>query len=301
MFTREMYDKNAYLVDIAQSAKPQSFLLQPETTHLGSRTCYQEIVEMHPEPKQLRVSDPNAMMNIESDLYNLNRPNSKDPMQHYPFIQQAFPNEAAIPACGQNADFDFIYPKLEGSQWNREKSINIQRFESLCLNPQMLARIRSNNVIGANTRLYHRDNYRPNIPLPPNQSNTWGWTSTEVPSSMKDFATTQHEPPFANISNDYGPTAQQPPDEVFPPGLKEDEAGYYNKNMMMDGPSNADISYLSFGDPNMINQGYKGKFMNGNNGSTMLQNTYGGTNIAYGYNKGPQYQSTSTDVSVFQV
>lgn len=159
MFTRDIYqDYSAY----ERSGK---YSLMPQSTHRGPDTCFQEIPEMHPNNRQYKISLPTDMVNIESDLYNLIRPNSKDPLQKYPFIMKNYDNPPGpLPVCSGPNDFNLHYPKLEGSQFNREKSIHVPRFESLCLNPQQSNRIRSNNVIGLNTRLYNRDSHQPNIP-----------------------------------------------------------------------------------------------------------------------------------------
>ena len=160
MFTRDIYQ------DYIRWDKPGQYSLMPESTHRGADTCFQEIPEMHPNNRQFKISTKNDMANIESDLYNLIRPNAKDPTKHYPFIKKDYSNPPGpLQVCGNNNDFSINYPKLEGSQFNREKSIHIPRFESTCLNPQQPNRIRSNNVIGLNTRLYNRDTHIPNQPV----------------------------------------------------------------------------------------------------------------------------------------
>lgn len=164
MFSRQIYDKGTYSVDLNQWTRPSEYYLLPDSTHRGSATCFQEIPEIVPNNRQFNTTQKNDMINIESDLYNLNRPNSKNPYKKYPYINPKYQPEK-IPVCkGTKVDFNIQYPKLEGSQYNREKSIHIPRFESLCLNPQQTNRIRSNNVIGLDTRLYFRDTHQPTIP-----------------------------------------------------------------------------------------------------------------------------------------
>lgn len=166
MFTRDIYQ------DYIRYDKPGKYQLLPESTHRGAETCFQEIPEMHANNGQYKISSPNDMANIESDLYNLIRPNSKDPTKKYPFVRKDYNNPPGpLQVCGPDNDFRINYPKLEGSQFNREKSIHIPRFESLCLNPQQSNRIRSNNVIGLNTRLYNRDTHKPHIPILSNHTN----------------------------------------------------------------------------------------------------------------------------------
>ena len=168
MFTRDIYQ------DYIRYDKLEKYQLLPESTHRGDATCFQEIPEMHPNNKQYKISNPNDMVNIESDLYNLIRPNSKDPTKKYPFVRKDYDNPPGpLQVCGPDNDFRINYPKLEGSQFNREKSIHVPRFESLCLNPQQSNRIRSNNVIGLNTRLYNRDTHKPHMPTLTNHTNVW--------------------------------------------------------------------------------------------------------------------------------
>lgn len=174
MFTRQIYDKGAYAQDLYEWERPSEYLLLDESTHRGDRTCFQEIPEMLAENKTLKISRRNDMANIESDLRNLNRPASKDPLSKYPFIKPEYFNAPKYPVCSRKTEnFNIIYPKLDGNQWNREKSIHVPRFESLCLNSQQLNRIRSNNVIGTNTRLYNRDTHVPVIPKLYNHTNMW--------------------------------------------------------------------------------------------------------------------------------
>ncbi len=175
MFTRQLYDVGAYNTEVDQSIKPGQYYLMSEATHRGVDTCFQEIPEMHSANKQLRISDKNDMISMESDLYNLFRKSSKDPVQKYPFVNPKYNDPPKIiPVCSNKKDdFNIIYPKLENSQFNRGKSIHIPRFESLCLNPQRTDRIRSNNVIGLNTRLYNRDTYHERHPLVTNKTNAY--------------------------------------------------------------------------------------------------------------------------------
>lgn len=159
MFTRQLYDPNAYQHYLSEWVAPGKYMLMPESTHRGTDTCFQEIPDIQGQTRQYKISDVNRpdMVNIESDLRNLIRINSKDPKKKYPFIAPGY-SDPIIPTCtGAKNDFDIIYHKLEGSQWNRGKSIHIPRFESLCLYPQQGNRIRSNNVQGLATRLYNRD------------------------------------------------------------------------------------------------------------------------------------------------
>ena len=170
MFTRQIYDSGAYEHDLREWTGPEQYYLMPQAEH-RDYTCLQDIVEMRPHNRMRNIAKSKDMVNIESDLLNLNRKNSRDPRKKYPFIKPSYTIDT-IPVCtGKENNFNIIYPKLEGSQFNREKQIQVQRFESLCLNPQQSNRIRSNNVIGLNTRLYERDSHRPLVPVPVDQTN----------------------------------------------------------------------------------------------------------------------------------
>lgn len=103
------------------------------------------------------------MANVESDLFNLIRKDSKDPRTQFPYTKPSYNNMPKISSCTKT-DLARHYPLLDGNQFNREKEIQVPRFESLCLNPQQENRIRSNNFIGLNTRLYNRDQHAPTIP-----------------------------------------------------------------------------------------------------------------------------------------
>jgi len=164
MFTLSKYDPGTYKADLDQWTKPLDYNLMHESRHLGSATCYQPNPDVQGVTGQYPIHQRNDMSNIESDLRNLNRLATKDPLRKYPFIQETYlnPPEASVQDCaGAQKNFDevFIYPKLEGTQYNREKQIQIPRFESLCLNPQSGSRIRSNNFIGMNTQLFNRDTF----------------------------------------------------------------------------------------------------------------------------------------------
>jgi hypothetical protein len=105
------------------------------------------------------------MVNAESDLFNIIRKDSKDPRTKFPYVKPEYDNLPKIASCNKT-DLSRVYPLLDGNQFNRSKQIQVQRFESLCLNPQQMSRIRSNNFIGLNTRLYNRDYHKPTVPIP---------------------------------------------------------------------------------------------------------------------------------------
>ena len=166
-FTRQTFDPNSYKQEIYESTQPGRYSLAPHSTYRQGDTCFQETPEIRPQERKVyRNFDPNSdLVNVESDLYNLPRKNSHDPLTKYPFTQKKY---TRIPTLGQcsTTDLSRRYPLLEAPSFKREQSIHVPRFESLCLNPQQLNRIRSNGVIGLQSRLWHRDNYIAKIPKP---------------------------------------------------------------------------------------------------------------------------------------
>jgi len=170
MFTRQTYDDGYYKQDLYQSTEPSRYMLLPETTHRPD-TCFQETPEIHAANGQYKISSSNDMVNVESDLRNLNRKASKDPRAHYPYVKPTYGNQPSMGVC-TTTELSRVYPLLDGNQFNREQQIQVPRFESLCLNPQQLSRVRSNNFIGLNTRLFNRDKSEPNIPTPETTTNT---------------------------------------------------------------------------------------------------------------------------------
>ena len=162
-FTRLSYDENSYKQDLYESTETGRYQLLDKSTHRGAGTCFQETPEIHAANKQFRISARNDMVNAESDLRNLIRKDSKDPRAQWPYVKPQYDNLPKISSCTKT-DLARSYPLLDGNQFNREKEIHVPRFESLCLNPQQMNRIRSNNFIGLNTRLYNRDQHAPKIP-----------------------------------------------------------------------------------------------------------------------------------------
>ena len=178
-FTRQSFDNSAYKQELYESTQVGRYNLAPHSTYRQRDTCFQETPEIRPQERKVyRNFDTNSdLVNIESDLYNLPRKNSHDPLTKYPFTQKNYTRVPTLGNCNRT-DLSRKYPLLEAPAFKREQSIHVPRFEATCLNPQQLNRIRSNGVIGLQSRLWHRDNYVPKIPVPkeghaqPNYPNT---------------------------------------------------------------------------------------------------------------------------------
>lgn len=105
-----------------------------------------------------RGIDPSCV-DIESELYNLPRKDSKCPTKKY------------LPSTGNKQDcLTYKSPQKqivpESTRMNKScditsgKSVLGYQFNNLCENPQELQRIHSNHIIGRNSRLCYKDNYK---------------------------------------------------------------------------------------------------------------------------------------------
>lgn len=168
-YTRKIYDENAYKKELQESTEPGRYSLLEDSTY-SNQTCFQETPEIHSGLGQFRISDKNDMVNAESDLFNLIRKDSKDPQKQFPYVKKEYQNVPKIEAC-KATDLARQYPLLEAPVFKREQSIHVPRFESLCLNPQDMSRIRANSYIGLNSRLFFRDNHQTKKPVLKDQTN----------------------------------------------------------------------------------------------------------------------------------
>lgn len=168
-YTRKIYDENSYKKELQESTEPGRYSLLEDSTY-NNQTCFQETPEIHSGLGQFRISEKNDMVNAESDLFNLIRKDSKDPKQQYPYVKKTYQKQPKMETC-KTTDLARQYPLLEAPVFKREQSIHVPRFDSLCLNPQDMSRIRSNSYIGLNSRLFFRDNHQTKKPVLKNQSN----------------------------------------------------------------------------------------------------------------------------------
>ena len=123
------------------------------------------------------------MVTAESDLFNLIRKDSNDPKTKFPNVKPIYKNKPVLESCNKT-DLARRYPLLEAPVYKREQQID--RFESLCLDPQSFSRISSNQYIGLNTRLHSRDNYKQKLPVIADQRSILP-PQTEFTSPMDKF------------------------------------------------------------------------------------------------------------------
>lgn len=168
-FNNLKYDKDAYKEFLFESTGPGRYQEYSKATSLGKDACFQDNPEFRSSGGQLRISDPNSMVAMESDLFNLIRKATKDPRGQFPYVQPTYKQKPMLESCSRTK-LSRKYPTLEGNQFNREKTTDQLVFQQVCLNPQKMNRIRSNNYIGMQTRLYFRDNFKARIPKQINQT-----------------------------------------------------------------------------------------------------------------------------------
>jgi len=165
-FSRLIYDENSYKHKLYESTSSGKYQILPESTYRGKDTCFQNPPEIRSKGFAVfPAHESNDLIDAESDLHNLIRKASKDPRTEYPYTKKTYSRIPTMSECSKD-DLSRSYPLLEAPSFKRSQSIDVPRFQSLCLNPQQLNRIHSNFYIGAQTRLYNRDHYVPRIPKP---------------------------------------------------------------------------------------------------------------------------------------
>lgn len=199
-YSRKIYDEKAYEHNQLEATEAGKYSLLSNATY-NNQTCFQETPEMHASRGQYRISDNNDMINAESDLFNLIRKDSNDPKSQWPNNKPVYKQQPVLKKC-EKTDLSRRYPLLEAPMHKREQKID--RFESLCLDPQALSRITSNQFIGLNTRLYSRDNYQEKLPAPKDQSSA-------LPPHSKKFASPMDRQVQEWAEKDYNKNKQPKP------------------------------------------------------------------------------------------
>jgi hypothetical protein len=189
--TRLGYDKKAYLHDLYESKAPQSYLLLPEYNYRSQHSCFQENPEFRPAAGRIfnRNTPRSQITTVESDLRNLDRKASKNPLTEFPFTRKKNLVPEVLPVCSPQATNETKYTQLEAPSYKRELQIDVKRFESLDRNPQRLNRIQDNSYIGENTRLIFRDAHIPQKPMVMDATNRVNYkvgTDCRMPNQPSD-------------------------------------------------------------------------------------------------------------------
>lgn len=166
MNTRKSYDVGAYNREIFETTEQGRYFLNPASSY-HTQTCFQDTPEIHSGVGQYRIHDKTDMVDVETDLKNIIRKSSNDPYSKYPYIRKDYKDEPRLSTCVAKENLESSYPILEAPAFRREQSTFTMRNETegFPVDLQRLNRIRSNQVIGVNTRLYNRDTHVPTVPI----------------------------------------------------------------------------------------------------------------------------------------
>ena len=114
-----------------------------------------------------RYRQNNQLVDTESDLLGLTRPNTHDPSRQYPWKGVTAEHEfAALPEVG--LEFSARQTRLDYQQPNRERGLYPERFFTPILDVQRLQRVDDNSKIGFNTYTAESDTFKMFIPRPIN-------------------------------------------------------------------------------------------------------------------------------------
>ena len=193
--TRINFEADAYSHSLYESTAPQNYLLLPESSYRPD-TCSMEDPEFRPTSRKVfNIAGKNQLVDMESDLKNLNRKESKNPLTQYPYTKKEYHQEI-LETCPDHMSLRTRHSLLEAPSYKREQQVDIPRFESLARNHQRLNRIRSNNYIGVNTRLHLRDSHVPKIPKVMDQQKLLPKPDVRKGTSLDDFFSDSVKLPF---------------------------------------------------------------------------------------------------------
>jgi hypothetical protein len=152
-FNQLSYDPATYERDLKESTAQGKYQMYSGFGQQTNGTCTMSA-------SYQQAHDQNSISSIvdqESELLNLTRPLTKNPMEEYPFKQSNVNFHSTLPDCGPDNEIQHS----RYTPFTERRDINIIRNnnEGLCQDPQSLNRIPSNTRSGMNTRLLYRDNY----------------------------------------------------------------------------------------------------------------------------------------------
>jgi hypothetical protein len=192
-FNRLKYDIGATQKSVDESVAPGYYQIN---TPVNCTSCFQSNPQIMMQRGGVSVNGNTPQrfftgpIDVESNLFNLNRPLSRDPNEQYQPIcpscncqHQGQPCGAGgVPGCVQNGqsmngrrcgdnslvDFPTCYLPTEDTRLSNPpctlRGSGINRFEPLCIDPQKQIFFPGSYQI--QTRLVAKDNHRPCIPTP---------------------------------------------------------------------------------------------------------------------------------------
>lgn len=153
-FNQLSYDPATYKRDLKESMQQGQYQMYSGFGQQESGTCTMS-------SSYQQAHDQNSISSIvdqESELLNLTRPLTKNPMEEYPFNQSNVSFQSTLPDCGPSMETQ--HSRYAPFTERRDIQIIRNNNEGLCQDPQSLNRIPSNTRSGMNTRLLYRDNYK---------------------------------------------------------------------------------------------------------------------------------------------
>ena len=160
-FNRQNYDEGAYLHALKQSAGPADYMLNMPRNDCASCFFTSPYVRINTIGGNVCTDSP---IDVDSELLGLNRKNSRCPTQKYIPTANEYCVTKGLKDCDGlgSQDSRLTNPPctLRGTGWNR--------WEALCQNPQDHAIVPFPTVL--NNRLIVKDNHRPHISQPIDQS-----------------------------------------------------------------------------------------------------------------------------------
>jgi len=183
-FERTAYDAGAYAAQIKQSTAPLLYALNP----IFANPCNPCRVGTVGYISKVGVSltKQRPLIDVESDLKNLDRHYSKDPNQKYrpscpkqKSCNEGYPcGGGVVNGCGNSQEKLFHFPTCDlGGDYTRTsnptctmRETGVNRFTPLCLQPQDEDRWLHPSEIGISYRNVVKDNHVPCIPRPVDQT-----------------------------------------------------------------------------------------------------------------------------------
>lgn len=184
-YERLLYDPNAYELDLKQSTDPIRWTLDP--IRVNRCDPCRPVQPGYIGKVGVSITHQRPLVDVESELMRLDQPNSRDPRQRYipkcPQCkncgQSGYPCGGGVVAgCSMCQEKLFNFPPCHiGTEYTRisnpictSKETGVNRFQPLCLNPQDENRWLHPGEVGINYRMVVKDNHRPCIPKPIDQT-----------------------------------------------------------------------------------------------------------------------------------
>jgi len=187
-FNHLKYDTDAYAVDLQQSTAPLVWNLDPNFAN-SCKPCFANDVG-YLGRQGVSINTDNSLIDIDSNLKLLNYRNSRNPAMKYhptcenPQMGGGYPGGGGIAPnlCQQNNNCQgdkYDYSDCNGLQTDYTRLVNpactlrgtgVNRFQPMCLNFQDENRWLMPAEVGINYRMVVKDNHRPKIPVPLDQT-----------------------------------------------------------------------------------------------------------------------------------